>query len=62
MKATTFPFFSQFSEEQMKNQYRANLVGLKKMLAKAEQTDKKVNGYTIDQLRVIVIKYTELAK
>ena len=32
---TSYPFFSQFNEEQMKNQYRANLVGLKKMLAKA---------------------------
>ena len=42
-------------------QYAANAVGLKKMLAKAEQTGKKVGGYTAADLRVLVADYERLS-
>jgi hypothetical protein len=54
-------FFSQFSEAQMKSQYRANYETLKWMLEKAIRTGKKVNNYTEDQLRANVAKYAVLA-
>ena len=60
MKTTTF--FSQFTDEQIKRQYKSNLEGLTKMLNKAILTGKKVNGYTTDQLSAMVEQYTELAK
>lgn len=58
----TTTFFSQFTEFQIKNQYKQNLIGLQKMLDKAKLTGKKVNGYTQSQLEEYVLKYTELAK
>ena len=48
-------------QKEMKAQYRANLKGLQRMLVKAEQTGKKVNGYTIIELERLVNDYTELA-
>jgi len=55
-------FFTQFTEQQMKAQYKANLNGLQKMLEKANRTGKKVNGYTIIELERLVNDYTELAR
>jgi len=55
-------YFEQFTTEQMRSQYKANLKGLQKMLAKAIKTGKKVNGYTIIELERLVNDYTELAK
>lgn len=54
-------FFSQFTTEQLKAQYRKNLEGLKKMLEKAKATGKKVNGYTEQQLSEIVSQFESLA-
>ncbi len=44
-------FFDQFTAEQMRAQYIRNIAQLRSMLAKAESTGRKVNGYTADQLR-----------
>jgi len=55
-------FFNQFTEQQMKAQYKANLKGLQRMLVKANKTGKKVNGYTAIELERLVYDYTELAK
>lgn len=44
-------WFDQFSPEQLRRQYAKNVVGLKAMLARAERTGRKVNGFTADQLR-----------
>jgi len=55
-------YFEQFTTEQMRSQYKANLKGLQKMLAKAIKTGKKVNGYTIIELERLVYDYTELAE
>ena len=55
-------FFSQFTESQIKAQYKANLKGLQGMLSKSIQTGKKVNGYTQVDLIRLVNDYTELAK
>jgi len=46
--------------EQIKKQYRANLEGLQRMLKRAEDTGKRVNGYTEDELSRLVEKYTRL--
>lgn len=55
-------FWDQFTQEQLKAQYKANADGLKKMLDKAKLTGKKVNGYTQDQLQEHYEKYLELSK
>ena len=54
-------FFSQFTPEQLRTQYRRNLVGLSVLLTKAERTGRKVNGFTVDQLRAMVAQFTELS-
>jgi len=46
--------------EQLKKQYRANLEGLQRMLKRAEETGKRVNGYTEDELIRLVEKYSQL--
>lgn len=52
-----FPFFEQFTEEQMKTQYRRNAEGLTKMADKAVRTGKKVNGYRPGELVVMAIQF-----
>lgn len=59
---TTYNFFTQFTGEQTKQGYVNSLSGLSKMLEKAKQTGKNVNGYTESQLSELVVKYTELVK
>lgn len=49
------------SNDQLERQYAQNLKGLKRMLAKAILSKKKVNGYTRSQLAEMVKKYTKLA-
>jgi len=44
-------FFDQFTPEQMQRQYAKNAEGLRRLLARAESTGKKVNGFTAAQLR-----------
>lgn len=41
----------------MRQQYARNAQGLQQMLTKAEQTRRKVNGYTAEQLRAKVEEY-----
>lgn len=55
-------FFSQFSDAQIKNQYAENAKGLKTMHEKAKATGKKVNNFTADQLKVLSVKFENLAK
>lgn len=59
---TSGGFFSQFSEGTIKKQYAENVKVLTEMLNKATKTDKKVNGYTKQQLTEMVEKYKQLAK
>jgi len=47
--------------EQLKKQYMANLERLQGMLTKVEETGKRVNGYSEDELSRLVEKYTQLA-
>lgn len=50
------------SPERLKEQYRANLSGLERLLAKAEmRPERKTNGYTLQELREVVAKYRKLA-
>lgn len=56
------PFYSQFSDEQIKRQVKANAEGLRKMEARALQTGKKVGGFTADQLSEMAVHYEKLAK
>ena len=62
IKSSNNGFFSQFSKEQLKNQYRENLKGLIRMQEKSKVTGKKVNGYSLIQLNELVRKYTNLCK
>ncbi len=56
MKPTTEQIASRFgcTPEQVRAQFARNAEGLAKMLARAESTGRKVNGYTADQLRQMV--------
>lgn len=54
-------FFSQFSKDAIKHQYRENLKGLQQMLDKAIRTGKRVNGYTKEQLQQMVDKFKTLS-
>lgn len=56
------PFFSQFTEEQIRKQVKANAEGLRKMEAKAVKTGKKVGGYTADQLNQMASRYENMLK
>ena len=47
--------------ERIRAQYRRNLAGLQSLLTKAEQSGRKVNGYTVDQLRDSVRDYERLS-
>jgi len=46
--------------EQLKRQYKANLESLQTMLTRSEDTGKRVNGYSEDELSRLVDKYTAL--
>jgi len=48
------------SKEQLKSQYIDNLAGINKMLIKAIETGKTVNGYTINKLKDLVNEFTML--
>lgn len=45
------------SVDRIKQQYAENTKGLKKMLDKAKISGKKVNGYSADQLQVLVTEF-----
>lgn len=47
--------------EQLREHFRKNLVILQEMLAKAESTGKKVNGYSADKLRGMVSDHEKLS-
>lgn len=49
------------SAERIKEQYKANAEGLKKMYEKAVYTGKKVNGYTSKELQEMYYKYLDLS-
>jgi hypothetical protein len=53
----TIPFFAQFSEDQIRKQIEGNLKGVESMLEKAKRTGKKVNGFTAEQIEVMVNNY-----
>lgn len=48
--------------EQLKAQYAANVVTLREMLARAESTGNRVNGYTAAEIVANIQKFEELAK
>lgn len=54
-------FFSQFSAQQLRDGYARNVIGIRAMLVKAEETGRKVNGFTADYLREKVAVYERLA-
>lgn len=54
-------FFSQFTPDQLRAGYARNAASLSVMLAKAEKTSRKVNGFTADYLRAKVNEYTALS-
>lgn len=54
-------FFSQFTPDQLRTQYAKNAAGLRFMLARAERTGRKVNGFTASQLRDRVATFERLA-
>jgi hypothetical protein len=55
-------FFAQFTPDQLRAGFARNADGLRRMLAKAERTGKKVNGFTADYLRDRVAEYTRLSR
>jgi hypothetical protein len=55
------PFFAQFTPDQLRAGYARNAKGLRAMLAKAERTGRKVNGYTAEYLRAKVTEYDALS-
>lgn len=48
------------SMEQLNDQYKHNLIRLKKLQSKAEQTGKKVNGYSLEQLTELVNNFKRI--
>ena len=59
MNQTTF--FAQFTPDQLRAGYARNAIGLRGLLAKAERTGRKANGFTADYLRAKVAEYTALS-
>lgn len=55
-------YFTQFTPEQIQAGYARNAAGLRRMLARAEATGRKVGGYTADELRASVADYERLAE
>jgi hypothetical protein len=56
------PFWSQFSEEQIKASVKRSAEGIRTMQAKALSTGKKVGGFTSDQLEEIAFNYENMLK
>lgn len=54
-------FFDQFTPEQLRAQYARNLEGLRRLLARAEASGRKVNGQTAEQWRAHVARFERLA-
>lgn len=55
-------FFSQFTADQLRAGYARNAAGLRTMLAKAQRTGRKVNGFDADYLRRKVAEYERLSR
>jgi hypothetical protein len=55
-------FFAQFTPDQLRAGFARNAAGLATMLAKAERTGRKVNGFTADYLRAKVAEYEALSR
>jgi hypothetical protein len=55
-------FFAQFTPDQLRQGYARNADGLRFLLAKAERTGKKANGFTADYLRAKVAEYEALSR
>lgn len=56
------PFFAKFTPDQLRAGYARNVLSLQTLLAKAERTGRKVNGFTADYLRAKVAEYTALSR
>lgn len=54
-------FFARFTPDQIRAQYARNANGLRTMLAKAERTGKRVNGYAAADLRASVADYEAMS-
>jgi hypothetical protein len=54
-------FFDQFTPDQLRAGYARNVVGLRGLLAKAERTGRKANGFTADTLRLKVAEFEALS-
>jgi hypothetical protein len=61
-QAKYFKFFAQFTDEQIKAQYKKNAEGIRQMLNKAISTGKKVNGYYAYQLEEMLEQTLKLAE
>lgn len=55
------PFFRGFSKEQIESQYRKNAHTLRIMALQAERKRKKVNGFTVEQLRERALEFERLS-
>lgn len=55
-------FFAQFTPDQLRAGFARNAKGLATMLAKAERTGRKVNGFTAEYLRAKVAEYEALSR
>lgn len=55
-------FFAQFTPDQLRAGFARNADGLRTLLAKAERTGKKANGFTADYLRAKVAEYEALSR
>ena len=55
-------FFAQFTPDQLRVGFARNAIGLHALLAKAERTGRKVNGFTADYLRAKVAQYEALSR
>lgn len=53
---TLAPFFNQFSEDQIRNQYAANVKCFENMKKRSLKTG-SYNGYTTEQLETKIIEY-----
>lgn len=56
------PFFSQFTEAQIRKQVERSKEGIEFLLAKAISTGKKANGYTVEQLKESIANYDRILK
>lgn len=54
-------FFAKFTPEQLRAGYARNAISLGALLAKAERTGRKANGFTANYLRAKVAEYKALS-